>query len=346
MKYKSIKNTAIILEENNSKPIENISFDDVLSKERRKDMTYSPHMIISGGINKGVNFVSKKLLNQKIYNTEDKVVIIDLFGDFKDVIFNIPKENVEVIKAFGDICINPLEIIGYKEDYPSIYCEKVDFLESLFSYFLGRNLFINEKICLNKAYQSIKNKENATFQDLMDEFKKIDSVLSQFFVDLLTPYLDFKVFNSESTNTNTKVTYIDLSEYKVSHKEVVFLFVIEWLHGQMFKNLQEGKSTFVFIPYLEKLKNIPANYLSYIVKKARIRGGEFLFSTYKLELFANKYINIFTNIATILLLDYESQSSNFIKDYLGIANQIEKINSIENNDCFLIEGGNLKICKL
>lgn len=338
----------MFLEENNSKPIENISFDDILSKERRKKSfpyTYSPHMIISGGVNKGVNFVSKKLLNQKIYNIEDKVVIVDLFGDFKDVIFNIPKENVEVVKAFGDICINPLEIIGYKEDYPSIYCEKVDFLESLFSYFLGRNLFVNEKICLNKAYQSIKNKENATFQDLMNEFKKIDSVLSQFFVDLLTPYLDFKVFNSESTNTNTKITYIDLSEHLVSHKEVAFLFVIEWLHGQMFKNLQEGKSTFVFIPYLEKLGSIPENYLSYIVKRARTRGGELLFSTYELELFANKYINIFTNIATILLLDCESQSSSFIKDYLGISNQIEKVNFVKNNDGILIEGSKVSICQ-
>ena len=325
------------------KEVDIVLIDNVLSEERRNKMSYSPHMIVAG--KSGVVFASKWLLNQAIKNTSDKVVIVDMFGDFKEVCNNVPGEDCAMVNISSDIFLNPLEIVSDEFDDVFQFQAKFDFLESFFELAMNRKLTPDERWCLDVAYKSIKRKHNKTLDNLYKSLEEIGSKDSKTLGDVLYPYLELKVFNTPSTNITSKVTYVDLSGYSSSCKEVAYMFAMEWVYEQMMKNLKEGSFTFVCLPFVENLENIPEQFVSNFAKRARVRGGKLFFVTHETESFANRFRGAFNNIATLLLLNRNDSNFDFMKEYLALPKALDNLDIMDNRYGLLVEGSKVSICQ-
>lgn len=338
------KNKAIV-ESDENKRIDIVLVDKVLSKERRDKMSYSPHMMVAGESGEGVVFTSKWLLNQAMKNTSDKLVIVDMFGDFKEVCNNVPGEDCAMVNVSSDICLNPLDIVREDDYYSTKFQTKFDFLENFFELAMNKKLTGEERRCLDVAYKSIKNKCDKTLDNLYKSLEEIGSKDSKTLGDVLYPYLELKVFNTPSTNITSKVTYVDLSGYSSSCKEVAYMFAMEWVYGQMMKNLKEGSFTFVCLPFVENLEHIPEQFVSDFAKRARVRGGKLFFVTHETESFANRFRGAFNNIATLLLLNRNDSNFEFAEKYLALPKELDSPDAIGRNDGLLIEGSKVSICQ-
>lgn len=327
------------------KKVDVVLVDNILSKERRDKMSYCPHMMVAGKSGKGVVFTSKWLLNQAIKNTSDKFVVVDMFGDFKEICNNVPSEDCTIVNISSDICLNPLEIVSDDVDDVFQFQTKFDFLESFFELAMNRKLTSDERWCLDVAYKSIKRKHNKTFDDLYKILEDIGSKDAKILRDVLCPYLELTTYNTPGTNINSKITYVDLSGYSSNYKEVAYMFIMEWVSGQMMKNLKEGSFTFVCLPFMEKLENIPEQFVSNFVKRARIEGGKLFFVTHEIKIFSNRFRGAFQNIATLLLLNQSDSDFEFVKEYLALPKELKNPDAVDNHDGLLIEGSKVSICQ-
>lgn len=323
--------------------LDSVFIDNLLSKERRDKMAYCPHIMISGKRGVGVNFASKWLLNKIIKNTNDKMIIIDMFGDYKEICNNVSNENCTIVHISNDIYLNPLEIVNNEND--DIFHTKFDFLAYFFEFAIGRTLTKDEKRCLDMAYKSIKKQCNKTFDYLYTMLDDINSKDARTLRDSLYPYLELNTYNTSGTNISSKIIYVDLSRYSSYYKEVAFMFTMEWASNQMKKNLEKGIFTCVCIPFMDNLKHIPEKFVSDIVKRARIQGGKFFFVTYEIESFANRFRGAFNNIATLLLLNQSDSDFEFIKECWALSDSLKNPDTMNNHEGLLIEGQNVSICR-
>ena len=322
------------------------NFDYILSKERIKKII-NPHMLISGYTVTDVSFTSKILLNKAIQNPNNKVVIIDVLGDYKELCTNIHPEGCKIANVLNDIYQNPLRVKNYKEENIYWIHQKFEFLVSLFNLVMKRELNALEKAYLDAACKHIKNKHNTTLKSLCEALKEVNLKGTQEMRDVLYPYLDIETFNNSKTIINSNIAYINLSSYEEDYKEIVYLFAIDYTYQQMINNSKVGKHTFVCIPYLDDMNNSLKNYLSSIVKRARPFGGILLFTTHKLKESYCKFEHIFQNIPTLLLLKSSDDDLKFVKEFLGFAENFKNYYSLldYNNEFLLIERDEFSICK-
>lgn len=248
--------------------------------------------LYSGVAGSGKSNAVKEEISHILNNTSDNVIVLDGYGEYKELCDSFKGEYIRLLPFESDYYINPLEINKHlldTEEYSHLIVNQTEFVLSVLEIIKGE-LTSMEKALIYKCMQIIyENNPNPTFEDLYNELEQVKgsecphcSEPKKDLLDIIGHINNQNILTHKSNfDTNNRLIVLDISDFSKETKTIAGLISLEYAWKKMCENMKSQKYTWL---YIEEMNDLVFNeYFIYTYKKCRLYGGVITFVTQDIE---------------------------------------------------------------